>query len=57
MEAMFPASELAKQITITIRIKGLSLWRLRLSIGVAFFKLGAKIIGCGVKIEDMAEDV
>ena len=42
-------------VQISVRIRGLSLMRLRIAAGVFFFKLGAKIIGCKVVIEDDGE--
>lgn len=48
----FDASKLAKEIELTIHVKGMNIFRVRLWIGMLFFRLGAWIAGVGsVKVE------
>ena len=47
--------DIAPECMITIRVKGMKKWGLRLSIASIFFRLGAKIMNVGIQFNDAEE--
>lgn len=41
-----------KDFTLNIKIKGMPRLKVRMTIGLWLIKLGCKVIGCKVKVED-----
>jgi hypothetical protein len=52
----FTASELAKGIKMTVLIKGLAIWKIRLWLSVRLFKLGAWVAGVQLDISVEKEE-
>ena len=47
----FTADELARSIVVTVRIKGLKAWAIRLQIAAWLMCLAARVAGMGIGIE------
>ena len=51
MTEKIKASELTKYLSIEIKITGIKILAARLWMGTQLFKLGARIIGCSVRVD------
>ncbi len=45
------AQEVAQQLTLHVRLHGVQMLRLRTWVGAHLLRLGARVIGCGIVIE------
>ncbi len=49
------AYEAAQQLTLRVRLHGVQMLRLRTWLGTRIIRLGARVIGCGIVIEQDAK--
>lgn len=47
-----PMSSVTDRMTVTVRVTGVRVWRARLWMAIQLFKLGARIAGVGLHVED-----
>jgi len=50
MKAEVTGSEMLREMTLTVKIGGVTAMRLRLWLGLLVIRAGARIIGCGIEV-------
>lgn len=45
-----PAASVMRDVTMTVEVTGLTVWRLRLWLGLQLMRLAARVIGCGIRV-------
>jgi hypothetical protein len=49
------ASEVAKELTMTVNVTGLKIWRVRLFVGLLLLRASTWVMGCGIELIDKKE--
>ena len=50
-EASVDIQDVARSMTMRVRVKGVRVFRARLWLGTLLLRLAARLIGCGIEIE------
>jgi len=46
-----PITSVVKNITLTVNVSGLRVWRWRVWLGLQLIQLAARVMGCGFRLE------